>query len=302
MTQRSAPDGGYDFGNKRQYRRTVWRQIVNFCKGQVNDKHVLLMPSSESDEIELALDLGFRQEHLHIVDDNAAIVATHKRMRYPRIHTYGVDTNHVAQRIMDKGIHLTAAHFDWCGPYLTECQYARMMFSAWPAAFTDRNLICTNGERGRDDTMLLAQFRNIADQLYKNSKARGIPLATRTLTLEDEARYQGVAEAITTWWDVDLLRKYYETPCFEYNFNRQHSRWYPFGMRGYTYKSKHVTMLAVFIERHYGHCSCPKCQVDDLSDVPINHKESVEAAMNAVSRRGRPVPSEDRSVLARFAF
>jgi hypothetical protein len=73
-----------------------------------------LLPSIEGDEIEVTLASGFLEKNLHVVDRNAAIVATLKR-RYPRIQTYGVDVLTAVRRRIPKGtLHL--ANLDLCAP------------------------------------------------------------------------------------------------------------------------------------------------------------------------------------------
>lgn len=117
MATRRGPKDGYGFGRKRDYRRKIWatfRAGLKRNKIVVADAHALLMPSIEGDEIEVALNAGFREQNLHVVDDNPAIVATLRR-KYRRIHTYGVDVVRAAQRIRDGGITLAVANLDLCG-------------------------------------------------------------------------------------------------------------------------------------------------------------------------------------------
>ena len=118
MSIRKSPAGGYDFGRKRQYRRDTWATARRRCQlfgYTVADSHALLMPSTEGDEIEVAMNNGFMEAHLHVVDRNPAIVATLKR-RWPRINTYGVSVDRAASRIAAAGIRLRFANLDLCGP------------------------------------------------------------------------------------------------------------------------------------------------------------------------------------------
>lgn len=116
MPKRRAPKGGYDFEAKRQYRKAVWltfRDEVRRSGKPLGLAQAMLMPSSEGTEIEVALDHGFREENLHIVDKNAAIVATHKK-RYPRINTYGVEVERAFERMRGAGLELDCANVDLC--------------------------------------------------------------------------------------------------------------------------------------------------------------------------------------------
>jgi hypothetical protein len=109
---RIAPAGGYDFGNKRQYRRAVWRQFAEHSPVPRGDAICVLMPSLEGDEIEVALSKGFREQNLHVVDREPAIVATLKR-RYRRINTHGIDIARMAERLPAGSVH--CANLDLCG-------------------------------------------------------------------------------------------------------------------------------------------------------------------------------------------
>lgn len=113
VIDRSAPEAGYDFGNKRQYRRTIWATFRKLCVGSLADSHALLMPSSEGDEIDVALNNGFREYNLHVVDWNPAIVA-HLKRRHPLINTYGCLVSKAGERIARSGIKLSVANLDLC--------------------------------------------------------------------------------------------------------------------------------------------------------------------------------------------
>lgn len=110
---RRAPIDGYSFGNKRQYRREVWATFRRVCCGSLATSHALLMPSAEGEEIEVALNNGFREHNLHVVDDNPAIVA-HLKRRYPRLNTYGSRVSRASERIKKLGVKLSAANLDMC--------------------------------------------------------------------------------------------------------------------------------------------------------------------------------------------
>ncbi len=112
--KRRSPKAGYEFSQKRNYRRCVWALSARQLGSRRAAAHALLMPSSEGTEIEVALSKGFREENLHIVDENPAIVANLKR-RFPRINTYGVTVARAIERIGSRGIKLSCANFDLCG-------------------------------------------------------------------------------------------------------------------------------------------------------------------------------------------
>lgn len=158
MSIRKGPTDGYDFGNKRQYRRRVWRSFVDAMDGIVFDKHALLMPSSEGAEVEVALDAGFRQPNLHVVDRNKAIVATLKR-RFPMINTYGCDVQTAAARIAATGTRLSVANLDFTGclsgPLLAEI--ANVFVSG---VMSERGRVAITLLRGREQATQFRAIRN----------------------------------------------------------------------------------------------------------------------------------------------
>lgn len=114
---RRGPTDGYDKAIKRDYRRKTYatfRETLKKLHISVASASALLMPSLEGDEIEVALNAGFREYNLHVVDDNPAIVATLKK-RYPKINTYGVLVSRAMQRMAHEGIRLDCANFDLTG-------------------------------------------------------------------------------------------------------------------------------------------------------------------------------------------
>ena len=160
---RSAPSAGYDFGNKRQYRRDIWCEAAEFCAHKKNDAHVLLMPSSEGDEIEVAEQYGFKRRNMHVVDKNPAILA-HLTRRYPGINTsgYGCDVMEALSKIAERGIKLSVANFDLCShvvgaePLLEEVRKVRR------DAFVDHCLIFATVMRGRESLGGKGSFQYVA--------------------------------------------------------------------------------------------------------------------------------------------
>jgi hypothetical protein len=113
---RSGPRGGYDFSRKRDYRRKVWATFRDTLKRwhvPVVEAQALLMPSLEGDEIDVALNAGFREANLHVVDHEPAIVATLKK-RYPTINTYGVTASRAFERLSRSGVKIRCANLDFC--------------------------------------------------------------------------------------------------------------------------------------------------------------------------------------------
>lgn len=114
MMNRSAPADGYDTSPKRMYRRRCWNALTESMHDKPNAQ-ALLMPSIEGDEVDVALSKGLREENLHLVDRNPAIVA-HLKRRFPRAHTYGVELRRALARIRRAGVSLNIANIDGCSP------------------------------------------------------------------------------------------------------------------------------------------------------------------------------------------
>lgn len=166
MKGRKGPRTGYNFGNKKQYRRIIWKAFREFVNNKPQ-KSALLLPSKEGAEIEVALDNGFKQSDLHVIDRNPAIVATLKR-KYPYINTYGVDIEEALFRIP---VHeIVVANFDLCGPVSNELF---RVFDAVrrSATLAEHSLIAITTLRGRDSRAFIS---DITDGTFDLSLAQDI--------------------------------------------------------------------------------------------------------------------------------
>lgn len=144
--QRRGPKTGYDFANKRHQRRVLWARFRKHCGTGRSKAQALLMPSAEGDEIDVALANGFREENLHCVDRNAAIVA-HLKRRYPKIHTYGVELEAACERMGQAGVLIRVANFDLCSN--VNASQIRMLMRMW-LPFTVASLVAITMLRGRE--------------------------------------------------------------------------------------------------------------------------------------------------------
>lgn len=161
MAKRIAPEGGYGFGRKRDYRRKVWATFRETIKRQglrpVASAHALLMPSIEGAEIEVALNAGFRESNLHVVDSNPAIVAQLKT-RYPKINTYGVSLGRAAGRIAAKGVFIHAANLDLCSQISKklDAELGQVVSSGCLSPFA---CVAVTVLRGREDPRVTTDLR-----------------------------------------------------------------------------------------------------------------------------------------------
>lgn len=149
--KRRAPESGYVGGVKNHYRRNVWATFREAAKRQGwarGSCHVLLMPSIEGKEIEVAEAAGFRRDHMHVVDENPAIVATLQR-KYPGFHSYGVDVGVAAERIAAKGIAIRFANLDLCGQVSRTLSHDLARF-AQSGCLDDMAYVAVTQLRGRE--------------------------------------------------------------------------------------------------------------------------------------------------------
>lgn len=226
---RSAPAMGYDFGNKRQYRRIIWRMFRESPYWSPS-AHALLMPSSEGDEIEVALRRGFHQSHLHVVDRNPAIVA-HLKRRYPLIHTYGVSVERAAERIADAGQTISFANLDLCGPIARPL--LQVVEGVALSGVIENGVIAVTMLRGRE--------RAGARELLRD--AARVPNLTMDLAREHAVRY-----ALECPVDFDGIRY----PALLTHYIRSER---------YASTAGNQTLLWVIYEVHAAPCACLICAV-----------------------------------------
>lgn len=111
------PTDGYGFGNKKQYRRTLWRFIDDSLRGvQLKDRKVVYLDTKEGLETEFLLDRGYKPRNLHVVNWNPAEVAVLTRrlraMHIPDVNTYGIDVFEAIPKVGDFHV----LNLDLCGP------------------------------------------------------------------------------------------------------------------------------------------------------------------------------------------
>lgn len=153
MADRSAPKCGYDVGVKRQYRREVWKALASGLYDKPC-KQVVLMPSIEGDEIDVALSHGFRQHNMHVVDENPAIVATLKR-RYPSINTYGVELERALERIVDRVGRVDVANLDLCSQ-LNNTSHSEISAFSCMGGWANQSRVAVTVMRGREPANSMA--------------------------------------------------------------------------------------------------------------------------------------------------
>lgn len=186
MTKRSAPLYGYDFGNKRQYRRNVYAGLRKTFSPSDTAFH-LLMPSSEGDEIENALAAGFQEDHLIIVDKNPAIVAVLKRS-YPKAIAYGIDLLDVPTRLLSERQHIDSANLDLCSCISEDVMRILLRFADSKSWCNELHIAVTI-LRGREQPKYWNLIQELGPKfVIEPLDERGPGLITEALTTADMGR------------------------------------------------------------------------------------------------------------------
>lgn len=113
-----SPVGGYSFGNKKQYRRTLWHFVDDCLDRPARHRVAVYLDTSEGLETRFLLSRGYSPENLHAVNWNPAEVAvlTKNLARDGvRIKTHGVEAFR-AIRDAAKVAPIDVINLDLCGP------------------------------------------------------------------------------------------------------------------------------------------------------------------------------------------
>lgn len=97
---------------KMLWRRDLWSCVMGASRSKVND--VAIMPGDNGLEIGVLRSMGVPVDGIHLIDENAAIVATHRRKIPDLGGTYGVTVARAFERMAQEGVRLDAAHLDYC--------------------------------------------------------------------------------------------------------------------------------------------------------------------------------------------
>ena len=151
------PAEGYLFPEKQFYREEVWDIFTEHCPVPLTDAHVLLLPAKEGAEIGVALAHGFREDHIHAVDENKAILATAKwRAQYPGVNIYGNRLPRALERIKEEGIQLSAVSFDFCNKFSWKLVQELREMGKHSEAFHDKCVFAITCFKGREKADVFA--------------------------------------------------------------------------------------------------------------------------------------------------
>jgi len=122
--KRRAPKDGYDNEEKMKYRHEVWSRLAEKAKpilDQNENAKVLMLPSKEGLEIDVAMQYGIKPEQIIAIDENPALLAHAKwKDKIPKENRHGVKVSRVGEIIKKKGWILAAANLDFCNNFSDE--------------------------------------------------------------------------------------------------------------------------------------------------------------------------------------
>lgn len=149
MRGRRGPSTGYDAGIKRQYRRNVWATFKRNAPVSMSEARVLMLPSSEGDEISVAFSSGARPRNITICDQNAALVATLKRRpEFAGLNAWGVPVEIGLWEREYEPFHLI--NLDLCSTVDGVAGAAAVA----SLSVTDNGLVAVTWQKGRDKGVL----------------------------------------------------------------------------------------------------------------------------------------------------
>lgn len=174
IIRRTAPKAGYDTLAKAGYRRAVW-DAVTLERGAPRGK-VLILPSSEGVEIDVALARGVQPEQLICVDRSAAVIATSRwRKAHPSVRFHAADIASVGAKIAASGDTVEFANLDLCGQVSQETvDQIKSFLRACPLA--NEYVISITVAKGREG-------RALATLMQAQGGLRGLPACSRLRAL-----------------------------------------------------------------------------------------------------------------------
>lgn len=116
--KRRAPKKGYDNEPKDRYRHKVWStmapKVIPLLESDSNAR-VLLLPSKEGLEIDVAISYGINPNQIIAIDENPALLAHAKwKDKISKENRFGCKVSRVGDKIKSKGWYLVGANLDFC--------------------------------------------------------------------------------------------------------------------------------------------------------------------------------------------
>lgn len=225
------------------------------------------MPSLEGDEIDIAIEKGFLEQNLHVVDKNPAIVATLKK-RYPRLNTYGVDIAKAFYRLRERGLLMSVCNLDLTGPACSGSMRSQLLTVGFRLSPVARIAIAVTWLKGRD----VPRYFNWAKTRAMAAQSSGtISHRFSELPENDLARVCAITDALSHHVYVKSLGRWEPT--------RQIKA--PYVTRYGEYSSGISTMMWAVFDRHAINCMCDHCRHQyELVSGDLLTKETLDDALS----------------------
>lgn len=171
---RKAPKKGYDNEIKMEYRHKVWKYLSKKCLPTLRENDnckVLLLPSKEGIEIDVALSYGIRESDIIAIDENPAVIAVSKwRKKYPNIAYFGCKVSKVGSRIREKGWYLAGANLDFCNTFSEELINEINCFFKH-TNITNNFSFCVTMGKGRESKALYLLLQHLkTPEIFKHNR------------------------------------------------------------------------------------------------------------------------------------
>ncbi len=164
---RTAPKAGYATDAKAEYRRAVWKCLAKAIPA-LGEGKVVILPSSEGIEIDVALGHGVPAENILCVDRSPAVIATSKwRKTHPSLSFHGVEIARLPQKLEAKSVKV--ANLDLCGMVSGET-IRQIRDFVQGAQMADGFTVAITVAKGREDSGLVALLDSLDGNTDINCK------------------------------------------------------------------------------------------------------------------------------------
>lgn len=172
MTKHRQPEDGYTSDAKQEYRESVWfhfhRQLPpsDISKGE----YILLLPGLQCDEIDTAISMGYKPEHLLLVHESSSHVEDGAEWlsKYPSIKFYsGVKVSEIGPNLKEDNAIIVAANLDFCNNFSLELNDEFDSFMSIKNVSSDC-LTAVTVMKGRESKVVVRMLEKIKDSKSKD--------------------------------------------------------------------------------------------------------------------------------------
>ncbi len=165
--KRRAPKKGYDNEVKQEYRENVWShmapKVIPLLNQDENAK-VLLLPSKEGLEIDVAIKHGINPNQIIAIDENPALLAHAQwKDKIPKENRFGCKVSKIGEKIKNNGWYLVGANLDFCNNFSYELVDETQSFLDTNCYNSDEFYIAITLMKGRESRALLQMINKFGE-------------------------------------------------------------------------------------------------------------------------------------------